>query len=72
MSVCRRSVPRELQPAFDLALALGWRTEALGSGHLRWVPPEGRFVVTSSTPSDGRGVRNALAMLRRAGLPLPR
>ncbi len=71
MSCTRRSIPRDLRVAHDLAIAHGWRLESLGSGHLRWMPPAGRFIVTASTPSDGRATRNIIAMLRRAGLPIP-
>lgn len=60
---------RTMAGARALARKRGWRIEQRGSGHLAWFPPDGgRFVITSSTPSDHRAVLNALADLRRAGL----
>ena len=67
----RRSVPPGLRDAYDIAIAHGWTIEVLGSGHLRWSPPKGPYIVAARSPSDYRGIRNAIARLRRAGLPIP-
>ncbi len=61
-------MPRELRRLAQRALARGWRIEVRGSGHLSWIPPRGRIVFTSSTPSDPRTVKNFRAQLKRAGL----
>jgi hypothetical protein len=48
----------------------GWRVEQTGksSRHLKWYSPDGKAViVSSSTPSDHRAIKNHLALLRRAG-----
>lgn len=71
MSTDRRSVPRELRGVYELAVAHGWRVDVLGSGHLRWLPPRGDFIVTSFSPSDHRARSNAIARFRKAGLPVP-
>jgi hypothetical protein len=67
------TVPRKIPDAFRAAArradAAGWTITYRGSGHLAWKPPSGRMVFTPATPSDPRGMRNALAKLRRAGLP---
>ena len=44
----------------------GWRVDRLRSGHHRLRHPSGATVITGSTPSCARAVRNAAAMLRRA------
>ena len=46
----------------------GWTVTLTPGGHLCWRPPEGPAVITASTPSDRRGVRNGRARLRAAGL----
>lgn len=46
----------------------GWRVEATKGGHVRFVPPQGRVVIVSKTPSDHRSILNSRALLRRQGL----
>lgn len=61
---------RDLQ---RLAIEQGWRVERQRrSGHYRWYPPDGPFVVGQSTPSDRRSFANLVSRLKRAGLQLPR
>lgn len=50
------------------ARAQGWRTEFTRGGHMKWLPPEGPFVISSATPSDGHAIDNLRADLRRHGL----
>jgi predicted RNA binding protein YcfA (HicA-like mRNA interferase family) len=50
------------------AAAQGWTIRRTKSSHLIWISPTGARVVTSSTPSDTRAVRNHRARLKRAGL----
>jgi hypothetical protein len=60
MSTSRPKIPEGLR-----ALAIT-RT---GSGHLRWQHPDGKHVITPSTPHGGnRSIRNSRAELKRAGL----
>ncbi|MDF5935355.1 type II toxin-antitoxin system HicA family toxin [Pseudomonas aeruginosa] len=51
---------------FQYALANGWRVGLTNGGHLRFTKAERPVIHTSSTPSDWRAVRNAVAMLARA------
>ncbi len=44
----------------------GWTPKRTNGGHLRFTKPGRPIIHTSSTPSDHRAVRNALAMLARA------
>ncbi|HUK68234.1 MAG TPA: hypothetical protein VLW50_05695 [Streptosporangiaceae bacterium] len=61
-------IPEAYRELARLATASGWTITRCGSGHLRWAPPDGRCVFTPATPTDGRGVWNVRAKLRRAGL----
>lgn len=56
-----------LKPPKGLLLD-GWSAEA-GGKHLRLTHPRVRgFILASLTPSDGRAIKNAHAMMRRAEL----
>jgi hypothetical protein len=70
VSASRLKIPDGLRAMADLARRLEWTITRCGSGHLAWRSPDGTVVFTASTPSDLRGVRNARAKLRRAGLRL--
>lgn len=48
------------------ARAQGWRVEET-RGHLKWLGPNGGVVISSSTPSDRRAIKNHVALLRRWG-----
>lgn len=63
-------MPAAFDQAVKLARKAGWTVaRCRGSRHIQWKPPGGgQIVITSSTPSDSRTVKNELAMLRRAGL----
>jgi hypothetical protein len=54
------------------AEAHGWTIRHTRDGHLVWIAPTGQRVVSASTPSDRRGLRNHRARLRRAGLDVAR
>jgi hypothetical protein len=46
----------------------GWRVIATNKRHYRWLAPDGKTtVVSGSTCSDHRGIKNQLALMRRAG-----
>ncbi|MBF6616150.1 MAG: type II toxin-antitoxin system HicA family toxin [Candidimonas sp.] len=57
---------KSMQPLFVYAAYNGWKTTRTNGGHLRFTKPGHPIIHTSSTPSDWRSVRNALAMLVRA------
>ncbi len=62
-------IPEALRGAARIARKAGWKITVTGSGHLKWTPPEGRFIVTPASPRAGRrSQQNSLAELRRAGL----
>jgi hypothetical protein len=67
----RVKVPEVYKEAKRKADALGWTVEH-GKDHIVWKPPDGsRPVYTqSSKVSSHQGVRNKLAKLRAAGLPV--
>lgn len=57
---------KSLWTLFAYAAAHGWTPMRTNGGHLRFTKPGRPIIHTSSTPSDHRAVRNALAMLARA------
>lgn len=70
----RNQPPKRLQAVVRLAQSHGWSYGRTARGHLRLCPPAdvgADAVVFSSTPSDGRGDKNSIARLRRAGVPVP-
>lgn len=54
---------KSLWALFAYAAAHGWTPKRTNGGHLRFTKPGRPIIHTSSTPSDHRAVRNALAML---------
>lgn len=46
----------------------GWPIEQTKKGHHLIRPPSGPLILVSGTPSDWRGLKNARAQLRRAGV----
>lgn len=48
----------------------GWKVEWTGGGHIKFIPPSGRPIFTSGTPSDHRTTQNLKHRLRREGLDL--
>lgn len=66
--------PKRLRGIVKLAENHGWSFGLTSQGHIRLQPPPEvtvTAVVFSSTPSDGRGDKNSIARLRRAGVPVP-
>ncbi|MDF3935320.1 type II toxin-antitoxin system HicA family toxin [Pseudomonas citronellolis] len=61
-----RRTGKRLQALFLYAAQFGWTISRTNGGHLRLSKPGRPLIHTSSTPSDWRAVRNALAMLARA------
>ena len=64
----RHFIPRPYRTLAAIANKRGWRITPTGSGHVRWCPPAGEIVITSSTPDGKRSITNDLARLRKAGL----
>ena len=63
-------VSKEMKALRRAAERAGWRVALTKRGHYKWFPPEGRMVVTASTPSDHRALSNIKSMLRKEGLVL--
>ncbi|KAF1072665.1 MAG: hypothetical protein GAK45_00100 [Pseudomonas citronellolis] len=61
-----RRCGKKLQALYTYAATFGWAIGRTSGGHLRFTKPGRPIIHTSSTPSDWRAVRNALAMLVRA------
>lgn len=63
-------IPNRFSALYRLAICQGWRVERTSGGHLRWVPPDADkpFVISASSPSDLRAVRNLRQYLRASGL----
>ncbi len=61
---------KDVRALLSIAGGQGFRVERRGGGHVMVFPPDRTrpAVVMSSTPSDSRAIKNARAMLRRAGL----
>lgn len=50
----------------------GWTTEIRRKNHVAFIDPEGRCrAVAAYSASDHRSIRNTVAHLRAAGLPVP-
>ena len=64
-TACRRT-GKSLWMLLAYADDHGWTPQRTNGGHLRFTKPGRPIIHTSSTPSDRRAVRNALAMLVRA------
>jgi hypothetical protein len=65
-------VPRHLKQAAKAARGAGWTVEPTRNGHWKFTPPDKSLppIITGSTPSDGRALRNFRADLKRAGLEI--
>ena len=61
-----RRTGKTLAMLFAYAANNDWQAKRTNGGHLRFTKPARPIIHTSSTPSDHRAVRNALAMLVRA------
>jgi predicted RNA binding protein YcfA (HicA-like mRNA interferase family) len=57
---------KRLRALIEFALGEGWKVVRTRGGHLLFTKPGCAPIYTSSTASDHRAERNALAQLRRA------
>lgn len=74
-------MPKRLRPCWEAAEKAGWTYDETSDGHPRFTPPPGLRdphrnrpaapVTFGKTPSDHRGDRNAVALLRRLGVDIP-
>lgn len=74
------SVPKRLQGYWGAAKEAGWTYDETSDGHPRFTPPPGTIdtyrnrpaapVTFGKTPSDHRGDRNAVSLLRRLGVDI--
>jgi predicted RNA binding protein YcfA (HicA-like mRNA interferase family) len=63
---------KEIAKILKALTAQGFEVKKGGSGHWKIYDADGRMVtVLAATPSDPRSVRNAIAVLRRAGFTWP-
>ena len=76
-------VPKRLRSIVAAAEEKGWRYDETSNGHPRLTPPRGLTdayrngrpaapVTFGKTPSDHRGDANAVSVLRRLGVNIPR
>lgn len=63
-----RGINKEMRKLVQAAEGQSWRVELTNGGHLKFLPPEGPFIIAAQTPSDRRTWLNTRANLRRAGL----
>lgn len=61
-------MPRMFRHLARAARDEGWSISYTGSGHLRWISPEGERVIRPSAPGKQRAYLYLRAALRRAGL----
>lgn len=61
------STKKDFEELKKSAVKQGWRIESTKNGHLKWMSPTGELVISESTGSDYRGIKNHLSRLRRAG-----
>ena len=62
---------KELKELRRAAEEQGWVVAPTRKSHLAWRSPSGYLVISSSTPSDRRAIKNLRAFLTRQGLVLP-
>lgn len=66
--MARSETTSDFREIRKFALEHKWRVDRTMSGHWKFVPPRGRPVIFSGSPSDNRSWMNFIASLRRGGL----
>lgn len=63
---------KEVNNVVQLAISLGWKVEKKRSSHIALYSPNTNsgVVIIPCTPSNARGWKNALSLLRKQGLPV--
>ena len=64
----RQWIPKPYRALARIAEKRDWKLTPTGSGHIRWRPPAGGIVITSSTPDGKTSVIKDKARLLKAGL----
>lgn len=59
---------KDLNDLRRIAESQGWTVDETGSGHMKWQPPTGDYVMTSSTPTDQNIIKTIRKDLETAGL----
>ena len=59
---------KELAKLMKLAIRNGWRVELTKKCHIKFYVPTGGIIVSGSTPSDPRSIKNLRSQLRAGGL----
>jgi hypothetical protein len=49
------------------AVAQGWKVLSTNGGHKKWLAPAGGIVISGSTESDPRGIKNHLSRMNKLG-----
>ncbi len=62
----------ELRKLLKLAKQQGWEVGKTKKNHTVFTGPDGQRVVSPSTPSDHRSMKNTVGELRRHGMEVPR
>lgn len=65
--VKRSDISKRLHKLYDTATSQGWVVYRTNNQHLKWVPPEGEYVFSGSTPAV-TAVQHIQTELRKKGL----
>jgi predicted RNA binding protein YcfA (HicA-like mRNA interferase family) len=58
---------REMRQLMRRVEKQGFTTENTNGGHVKITSPDGKPIFASSSPSDGRAIKNLISQLRRLG-----
>jgi hypothetical protein len=58
---------KDLKSIEKTAVAQGWKVATTNGGHKKWFAPGGGIVISGSTESDPRGLKNHLSRIRKLG-----
>lgn len=65
-----KGVPKDLKKPVKIAVEHHWRLERRKKHAWLWAPDGKTTISIPSSPSDFRGIKNTLAELRRADVPV--
>lgn len=63
---------KDIKQLIGQATKQGWRVERTRNDHLKWIPPQGAFIISASTPSDSRAIKHITKSLEKAGFVSPK
>lgn len=58
-------MPKEWRKLKKQAEDQGWTVEKTKNNHIRWTNPDGEIVISPSTPSENRGMKNFLSVMKK-------